>query len=128
MYVSAHTVVLNDGMCCVWGKQVNISMVVDDAEAESLVIQLHKVFFPELESDGNKVIVKGILQWNLKKIWLLVSALCCLIKKASDLFHMVQGCLFYFDHELNRVCFPWNFCKMKRVARAVFAHKVSSLC
>jgi predicted amino acid-binding ACT domain protein len=42
--------------------KVNISMVVDDAEAESLVIQLHKVFFPELESDGNKVIVKGILQ------------------------------------------------------------------
>ncbi|CAM6043037.1 unnamed protein product [Sphagnum compactum] len=39
--------------------KVNISMVVDDAEAESLVIQLHKVFFPELESDGNKVIVKG---------------------------------------------------------------------
>jgi hypothetical protein len=30
------------------------------------VIQLHKVFFPELESDGNKVIVKGILQWNLQ--------------------------------------------------------------
>lgn len=66
MYVSACTVVLNDGMCCVWGKQVNISMVVDDAEAESLVIQLHKVFFPELESEGNKVIVKGILHWNLQ--------------------------------------------------------------
>jgi hypothetical protein len=47
---------------------VNISMVVDDAEAESLVIQLHKVFFPELESDANKVIVKGILQWNLQSI------------------------------------------------------------
>jgi hypothetical protein len=41
---------------------------------------------------------------------------------------MVQGCLFYFDHELNRVCFPWNFHQMKKVARAVFAHKVSSLC
>jgi hypothetical protein len=63
-------------MCCIWGKQVNISMVVDDAEAESLVIQLHKVFFPELESDANKVIVKGILQWNLQSIWLLVAALC----------------------------------------------------
>ncbi|CAM6007541.1 unnamed protein product [Sphagnum balticum] len=37
--------------------KVNISMVVDDAEAESLVIQLHKVFFPELESDTNKAVL-----------------------------------------------------------------------